>query len=311
MSQKNDTLPLILALFVTLGIIGGGAWWFLQRSGVEVNIGEDNSDTEDVVAVDSGNSPDPSTANPFSPPGTVEQGTTIRISGSTSMVKINEALKNRFELQYPNTSVTSTANGSSQGISDVLSGNADVAAISRPLEPNEISQGLKAVSVATDAIAIVVSKQNPFSTGLTAEQAQGIFSGSITDWSAVSNKVNGTIRVINRPPISGTYQTFQELVLGGGNFGTGANVTMMDRDATTPILQALGKDGISYATYAQIITQQTVRTVPIDGLTPESDLYPYLRPLFYVYKEPASPVVEAFLGFVGSPVGVDTIQSVQ
>ena len=79
----------------------------------------------------------------------------------------------------------------------------------------------------------------------------------------------------------------------------------------TPILQKLGGNGISYATYAQIANQQTVRTVPINGVTPESDLYPYLRPLYYVYKEPANPATEAFLGFAGSPVGMETIKAAQ
>lgn len=35
MAQKNDTLPLMMALVVTLGILGGGGWWFLNRSGFQ------------------------------------------------------------------------------------------------------------------------------------------------------------------------------------------------------------------------------------------------------------------------------------
>lgn len=307
MSQKNDTLPLIIAFLVTLGILGGGGWWFFTRSGVEVNISSNNGTTNN------GTTPNGSggnvVTNPFQPPATVPQGTTVKISGSTSMVQMNQGLKNRFELQYPGTAVITSASGSSQGIQDVIMGNADLAASSRPLEPSEAAQGLKAVPVATDAIAIVVSKDNPFSTGLTSEQVQGIFQGNIADWSAINPKNTGAIRVINRPVVSGTHETFRELVLRGGNFGSGANFTMMQQDATTPILQALGKDGISYATYSQIANQQTVRTVPINGVTPESELYPYLRQLYYVYKEPATPQVAAFLGFAGSPVGMEVIKS--
>ncbi|OKH19559.1 phosphate ABC transporter substrate-binding protein [[Limnothrix rosea] IAM M-220] len=307
MAKKNDTIPLILALFFTLGILGVGAWFFLKQSDVPpITVGGGNSTpTQNTPPSNSGAS------NPFSPPATVAQGTTVRVSGSTSMVTINEALKNRFELQYPGTAVSTTASGSSEGIRDVLAGTADIAATSRPLKPEESSQGLKAIPVATDAIALVVSKENPFSTGLTTAQAQGIFTGSITDWSAIGNNASGMIRVINRPEVSGTHQTFKELVLNNAAFGNGDNFTMMEQDATTPILRALGRDGISYATYAQIANQQTVRTVPIDGVTPESDLYPYLRPLYYVYQEPASPAVEAFLGFAGSPVGLETVEGAQ
>lgn len=304
MAQKNDTLSLIFALFVTLGILGGGAWFFLKNSSdIEIPIGREDTDIQDVQAGAS--------ANPFSPLDTLAQGSTIRVAGSTSMVTINKALKQQFETQYPGTIVKATANGSSEGIKAVVAGNADVAAVSRALKPEELSQGLKAIPIGSDAIAIVVSKENPFSTGLTTEQVQGIFTGQITDWSEISNKGSGTIRVINRPAVSGTHQTFQSLVLAGAAFGTGDNITTMEKDATTPILQALGKDGISYATYGQIANQQTVRTVAINGVTPESDLYSYLRTLYYVYKEPANSAAEAFLGFAGSPVGMETIKAAQ
>jgi phosphate transport system substrate-binding protein len=308
MSQKNDTLPLLITLLLALGTLGGGAWWFFQKSDIKIgNIGDGTAVTNTPPST----VPQATQTNPFSPPSTVPQGKTIRISGSTSMVTINSALKNRFELQYPGTSVLPTAGGSSKGIADVLAGTADVAAISRPLKPEEESQGLKAIAISTDAIALVVSKDNPFSTGLTTDQVKGIFQGTITDWSMINPKDKGTIRVINRPAVSGTHQAFQELILGGGNFGNSANFTTMTQDATTPILQALGKDGISYATYAQIASQQTVRTVAVDGVTPESNLYPYLRTLYYVYKEPATPAAQTFLGFAGSPLGMETIQSAQ
>ncbi|MGB2926100.1 MAG: phosphate ABC transporter substrate-binding protein [Limnothrix sp.] len=305
MSQKNDTLPLLIALVLTLGILGGGAWWFLNRSPTtEVDLGENS---EQPTGEDSANLE----ANSFEPAATVAEGTTIVISGSTSMVTINEALKNRFELQYPGTSVISSATGSSEGINDLLTNTADIAAISRPLSEEEQKQGLRAVPVATDAIAIVISKSNPLSKGLTTEQVKAIFQGSITEWSDIGNTNNGDIRVINRPEVSGTREAFQELVLEGTAFGTGSNFTTLERDATTPLLQALKTDGIGYATYSQVNSQQTIRTVPIQGVTPESDSYPYLRPLYYVYKEPASPEASAFLGFAGTPAIKDVIKAAQ
>ncbi|HEY9704810.1 MAG TPA: phosphate ABC transporter substrate-binding protein, partial [Allocoleopsis sp.] len=37
MSQKNETTILILSLFITGGLIGGGVWWFTSKSGVNIN----------------------------------------------------------------------------------------------------------------------------------------------------------------------------------------------------------------------------------------------------------------------------------
>jgi phosphate transport system substrate-binding protein len=306
MAQKNETAVLVLSLLVTAGILGGGYWWFSHQSNLNAN-NQTPTPSETLNSSESLPPPtSPSVAPKFDEPKTVPSGTTVRIDGSTSMVLINQALKKSFESQFPGTSVMSNADGSENGIRDLLAGNVDIAAISRPLNSQEQAQGLIAIPVAKDAIAIVVGNNNPFRRGLTKDDLVGIFVGKITDWSAVGGQP-GTIRVINRPPASGTRQAFQELFLEGKKFGTTPNMTEMQRDATTPILQALGRDGISYATYAQVADQQTVRTVAVDGITPDAQNYPYQRQLYYVYKNPPNPSVQAFLGYAISPLGQNTI----
>lgn len=304
MSQKNETLPLILALLITAGILGGGFWWLKTKSAF--NLGE----VTETIANSPGDSPSSTDKMGFETPTKVPGGTKIRINGSTSMVAINQALKNGFELQFPGTKVETDAQGSDLGIQALLKGDLDVAASSRPLMPEEAAKGLKAIPVAQDTIAMVVGVNNPFRQGLTAQQVREIFQGKITDWSMLGVK-SGTIRVINRPSESGTRQIFQELVLKGEDFGNTSNIETLNRDATTPMLRALGTDGIGYATFSQVANQMTVRTVAVDGLTPEASSYPYQRLLFYVYREPANPGVKAFLGYFGSPKGqkivVDTL----
>ncbi|QSJ16070.1 phosphate ABC transporter substrate-binding protein [Nostoc sp. UHCC 0702] len=283
MSQKSGPPPIVFILLFII-LLGGGYWYFSKQQPAS------------TVPVTN-----------FSPgPDSVPSGTTVKIDGSTSMVTINQNLKRAFERQFPGTSVVATANGSQNGIADLIAGRVDIAAVSRPLTAQEQSQGLVAVPLTTDAIAIVVGKANPFNQGLTNAQVADIFQGKINNWSAVGGN-NGTIRVINRPAVSGTHQTFQEIVLKGANFGAGSNFATLPRDATTPLLQALGTDSIGYATFAQVANQQTVRVVPIDGLTPDASGYPYTRQLSYVYKNPPSPGIQAFLGYATSPQGQQTI----
>lgn len=312
MSQRNETLPLILALLITAGILGGGFWWFTRNSG-SFGSKEGNSTPDSSEKISSNNSVNQPAITPntsFEPPVTVPSGTTIRIDGSTSMVQINQALKNSFEQQFPGTNVVTQARGSGNGIQALIAGNTDLAAVSRPLTSSEAAQNLLAVPVAKDAIAIVVGVNNTFRRGLSDQQVKAIFQGKITNWSEVGGQA-GTIRVINRPEISGTRQVFQELVLQGKKFGSTANITTVPRDATTPILQALKGDGTSYATFAQVANQLTVRTVAVNGLTPEATNYPYQRTLFYIYKQPASEAVQAFLGYLGSPKGKEVVRKVQ
>ena len=92
-------------------------------------------------------------------------------------------------------------------------------------------------------------------------------------------------------------------MLKGANFGTTPNFTKLSTDGTTILFQALGSDGIGYATFAQAAKQQTVRVMAINNLTPEAGGYPYQRQLYYVYKNPASAQVQAFLGYATSPQG--------
>jgi phosphate transport system substrate-binding protein len=232
----------------------------------------------------------------------VPAGTTITIDGSTSMVLINEALKAAFLKAHPGTVVNTAATGSDNGIEALQGGTVTVAALSRPLTAKEQKRGLVAVPVAQDRIAIVVGIDNPFRRGLSKTQLVQIFRGEITNW-ATFGGADRPIRVLNRPTISGTYGAFRTIVLGGNNFGTTPNITSLIRDATTPMLQKLGVDGIGYATFGQVVDQRTVRVLAIDGSTPEANAYPFQRPLFYAYREPPDPAVKAFLGLALSAEG--------
>jgi phosphate transport system substrate-binding protein len=218
------------------------------------------------------------------------------------MVQINEKMKQGFTQKYPGTIVIANASGTEAGIQDLLALKTDLAAISRPLTPGEQQQGLVAVPAAKDSIAVFVGINNPFKQSLTQAQVAGIFQGKIQNWSEVGG-TSGLIRVINRAPTSGTATFFQELALGGQYFGNTPNITTLTIDETTPIIQSIGTDGISYATYSQVANQSKARVVAIDNLTPTDPNYPYQRVLYYVYKEPASFNVQAFLGYFQSPEG--------
>ncbi|MBE9174302.1 phosphate ABC transporter substrate-binding protein [Synechocystis salina LEGE 06155] len=305
MGQKNEAVILIGALAITGVVVAGGGWWLWQR----FQAGNENPGP--MVDEPSKLPPPPElqAADVFLAPTQVPAGTRVIIDGSTTMVNINEALKNQFQQTFPGTVVQTDAQGTDKGVVSLILGKVDVAASSRPLTPQEQSQGLAAVPVTSDAIAVMVGKQNPFNQSLTLAQLRDIFTGQISNWSEVGGP-DSTIQVINRPSESGTQQTFAAQVLQGKAFGQGSNFQTMPRDATTPIIRALGSNGISYATYVQVENQQTAKIVPIDGLSPNDDNYPLRRQLFYFYQTPPSPTVEAFLGFATSPQGQQAIAGV-
>ncbi|WP_310490005.1 substrate-binding domain-containing protein [Chamaesiphon sp. VAR_69_metabat_338] len=242
----------------------------------------------------------------FDVPSTVPTGTIVKIGGATSMVQFNKALKTGFEQKFPGVQALTLASSSNRGLADVAAGTIDITGVSRELTAADKDRGLVAVPIIKDKIAIVVGKNNAFTSGLTSAQVAKIFTGEIKNWSEVGGK-SLPIRPILRPIDSGTHQSFQDLGLQEKNFGSGGNFKVLERDATTPLLQALGNDGIGYATYAQVANQSTVRVMAIDGATPELSGYPYRRTLAYVYKHPPNDAVKAFLGFTTSREGKELI----
>ncbi|MGF1570793.1 MAG: phosphate ABC transporter substrate-binding protein [Nodosilinea sp.] len=302
---KRSGPPPIIYILLLLGLLAG-SYWFLVRKPKSAQV----TPPPGVEAPQTAGTGAPGVTTPATFPllPSVAAGTTVAIDGSTSMVLINEAIKAGFQQQYPGTTVNTAAVGSDNGIQALLSGSVDIAASSRSLTADEQSRGLVAVPVTTDRIALVVGKDNPFQRGLSAAQAAQIFKGELNNWATLGGP-DATIRVINRPAVSGTHVAFKEIVLGGSEFGTAPNITTLARDATTPMLQELGQDGIGYATYSQVADQQTVRVVPVEGVTPEAASYPFQRPLYYVYKDASSPAVQAFLGFATSSQGQQAINA--
>jgi phosphate transport system substrate-binding protein len=302
MSSSKKGLPPIVYIAGGLALAGGGYALFTNRSNLPIpmpNIATSPNNTN------SGQS-NSAIKVPFDLPATVAAGTVFKISGATSMAQITQSLKMGFEKKFPGVQVVNGASSSGQGLKDLAAGSIDLTGISRELTADEKAQGLVSVPIVQDKIAIVISTNNDLRTGLTSDQITKIFTGEVTNWSQVGGK-SLPIRPILRPVNSGTHQSFQEVGLQGKQFGTGGKFKILERDATTPLLQALGNDGIGYATFAQVANQSTVRSIAIDGMLPADANYPYKRSLAYVYKGQPSDAVKAFLGFATSSAGQELV----
>ncbi|GAB4215266.1 MAG: substrate-binding domain-containing protein [Synechococcales cyanobacterium] len=238
----------------------------------------------------------------------------LQIDGSVTMVKFVQALRAAYNQQFPNIPATygipdGQPGGSNRGMEHLINGTVSLAATSRPPNAAEIQAGIQAIPVARDALAIVVGINNPFQGGLTLNQLADIYTGRITNWAQVGGP-SQAIKVLNRSPDSGTSDLFRQVVLLGQNFAPdGPNFTTFEQDVTTPILRALGTNGISYTTVAQAANQQTVRIVPIEGISPtdataiRDGRYPISRQVFLAVPRQTSPAAKAFIDLALSPQG--------
>ncbi|AFZ01042.1 substrate-binding domain-containing protein [Calothrix sp. PCC 6303] len=251
-------------------------------------------------------SPEPS----FPLPKAVPTGTTVNIDGSSSMARINDNLKQKYEQQYPGTKVNITTNGTNAALKTLLDGkNVDIAAIGRGLTPQEQSKGLEQFRLRREKIGIVVGEKNPFKGNLTNQQFAKIFRGEITDWSQLGG-AKGKIRFIDRPNDSDTrealrnYPSFQS-----AKFATGANATQLKQDDTALLVKQLGKDGIGYAIANQISQVPGLRVLKLHQTLPDNPKYPFSQPLVYVFKKNPTAPVASFLGFAGAEPGKIAVEA--
>jgi ABC-type phosphate transport system substrate-binding protein len=238
----------------------------------------------------------------FPVPDSVAKGTQLSVaSSSDNMNSISQTLGKGFEKLFSG-KVDVTTTDASKAIQEVLNGNVDLAAISRPLTEDEKKKGLIEVPVRREKIAVVTGKDNPFAQSITGSQFAQIFRGEIKDWSKVGGAA-GPIRVIDRPDVSETRQALKPYpVFTTAEFKTGANTTKLNEDSTEALAKELGKDGISYVLVSQLEGQSAMKAIQLHKTLPDDPRYPFSQPYSYVYAGGASPAVAAFLGYAtGAP----------
>lgn len=278
MSQKNETVTLIIALLITIALVGSGVWWFTKRSGIKIG-------SSDKPSPNSTNQPEQPKGKDFSQVENVPLGV-FNYGGSTSWAPIRllvdsaiQAGRSEFKLRY--VEPISGSPSSSNGIKMLLDGKLALAQSSRPLLDREYNQAqqrgfkLQQISVAIDGLALAVNP-NLNVKGLTLEQLKDIYTGKITNWQALGGP-NLTIKPFSRPQGSGgTVEMFQEDILRGESFSS--DVVFVT--TTTEALRKLAGNpgGIYYASAPEVVPQCSIKPLPI-GRNAGELVSPYQEPL--------------------------------
>ncbi|PYK70342.1 MAG: phosphate-binding protein [Verrucomicrobia bacterium] len=234
----------------------------------------------------------------------IARADTIVIKGSDTLgAKLVPQLAEQFKSQHPGTTFDIAAEGSATGFAALIDKTAAIGMASRPAKPEEIANGkakgvdMQEMIVAYDGIAVIVNTANPIK-GLTKKQVEQIFTGQITDWSAVGGS-GGKISVYTRNTSSGTYAEFRELAMKKRDYAQDSQKLAGNEQ----IAQEVGKNpnGVGYVGLAYT-KASGVKIVPIDGALPtkESVLaksYPYARPTFFYTNGDPTGVVKEFFDF--------------
>src|SRR5215212_3044542 len=239
------------------------------------------------------------------------------IKGSDTLgAKLVPQLAEQFKAQHPGTTFDIAAEGSTTGIAAIIDGTAQIGMSSRRAKTSEVgaaaSKGkhMKPTIVAFDGIAVIVNSANPIK-GLTKKQVEQIFTGDVTDWSAVGGS-GGKISVYTRNTSSGTYSEFKELAMKKRDYAGSAQKMAGNEQ----IAAEVGKNpsGIGYVGIAY--TKATgVKVASIDGASPsiksvQDHSYPYSRPTFYYTNGDASGLAKQFVDFTLSSTGQKIVAQV-
>ena len=219
------------------------------------------------------------------------------------------------------TTIEIASHGSSTAFKGLSNGTVDIGMSSRKIKPVEISKlaihgdmtaPTKEHVLALDGIAIIVNRNNPITT-LTKDQIAAIFAGVITDWAELK-RAPGAIKLYARDNKSGTYDTFESVVLNNLILSNDArlfedSVMLSDKVAADP--DGIGFVGLPFVknTRALAVSESNASPLLPNRLTIATEDYPLARRLYlYTPDKPDNPHIRKFTNFVLSNAGQDIVR---
>src|SRR5437588_12075096 len=239
------------------------------------------------------------------------------IKGSDTLgAKLVPQLAEQFKTQTPDATFDIAAEGSTTGFAALIDSTAQIGMASRPAKPEEIAAAkakgvtLKETIVAYDGVAVIVNAANPIKN-LTKKQVEQIFTGDVSDWSAVGGS-GGKISIYTRNTSSGTYSDFKELAMKKRDYAGGSQKMAGNEQ----IAAEVGKNphGVGYVGMAYT-KAGGIKVVSIDGIVPstksvQDHSYAYWRPTFYYTNGEPSGLAKQFLDYTIGGAGQKVVAQV-
>lgn len=274
MSQKNEILPLLLTVMVTSAILGGVAWWLINKTVPNLS----------PSSTSSSSSPDNQIPETLGAAKNIPEGL-FNYGGSTTWAPIRKEVDYIIQQVWPQfrlvyTDPTTGTPGTGSGIRMLIENQLAFSQASRSLKDEEIERAqqrgltLKEVPVAIDGIAIAVHPDLPVS-GLTIEQLKDIYTGKITNWQQVGGPNLAIIPYSRRKEDGGTVEFFIDQVLEKSDFGSNVQYVYSTTPALRKVAENLG--GIYYASAPEVVPQCGIKSLPL-GKSEDKFVPPYQQP---------------------------------
>jgi len=230
--------------------------------------------------------------------GCQRQKAGITVAGSTSVEPFAELLAEEYMIRHPQSHIYVQGGGSTAGIEAVRTRTAHIGMSSRSLMEEE--KDLYAVTIARDAIAIIVNPKNPLDD-LPLAQIRKVFSGNIKNWSEVGGH-SRPIVLVTREEGSGTREAFQKMVMGKEEI----SLESLVQDSNGAIRQVVASDPNAIGYISLGLVNEKVKALKISGVEPNlkniaHHRYRLVRLFLFVFYGRPEGEVNTFLEFVLSP----------
>jgi phosphate transport system substrate-binding protein len=235
---------------------------------------------------------------------------TIAAAGSTALQPLVAAVAKDYQAKCPSANITVGLGGSGSGLASAENGSVQIGDSDIFSKPGQ--EDLVDHEVAIVVFTLVVNPSVTGVTNLTTAQIQSIYSGKVTNWSALGGP-NLPITVVSRPTTSGTRATFKQYILGGPETITGPSNLISDSTGTVATEVKQTKGAIGYITTAAA-QKNGLTMLSIDGNAPtaanvESNTYKFWGIEHMYTKGPATGLAQALIDYMLSDQGKQEAQT--
>jgi phosphate transport system substrate-binding protein len=222
----------------------------------------------------------------------------MTVAGSTSVEPFAELLAEEYMSKHPEAHIYVQGGGSTAGIEAAITGAANIGMSSRNLTESE--KNLYAVTIAKDAIAVIVHPSSPIDD-LPLDKIKEVFSGKIANWKVLGGP-DHPIHIVTREEGSGTRESFQKFVMGKEDISLGALV----QDSNGAVRQVISSDRNAIGYISLGLVNDQVKALRISGVEPNltnvyNGKYTLVRPFLFVFSREPAGETKSFLEFILSP----------
>ncbi len=240
----------------------------------------------------------------------------VTMIGSRTMYALNNALTARFHQTHATMTFQVSDAGTGKGIEALIAGTTEIAAVTRPLRPEEKKKFAAryhhdpvTYSIAIEGIAVYVHPRNPVGA-LSVDQLARVLSGEITDWKQLGGP-DLPIHVYSFDKTTGRYWYVVENIVGKRGFAAGTRYTAAPSGASdaanlaaqqSQMLQLVSADpaAIGYGDFkrARVVKIERISSDGGHAYFPapdevQSGAYPLSRTLVYMFRnEPKGELAE-------------------